>query len=346
MDMGLGRLRELVMDREAWRAAVHGIAKRWTQLSDWTELNCRSIPLQEYFLWQESYDKPTQCVKKQRHHFADKAPYSQGYGLSSNHVQMWELGNKEGRVPKNWCFQTVVLEKTQNGQSKRKSILNTLMLKLNLQYFGYLIQTADSLEKSLMLAKIEGRRRRGQQRMKWMAGWFNDHWFNGHELGPTLGDREGQGNLACCSPWDHEEAYMTWRLNNNSIPLNGYITVCLPIQLLMETWVVSTFGYCGYCCNEHTYVSLSESLFSFSSFWYIPRDGITESYGSACSAGDLGLIPGSGRSPWRRNGYPLQYSCLENPMYRRACWATAHGITKSWTWLRDQCFYFLFFIVI
>lgn len=46
----------------------------------------------------------------------------------------------------------------------------------------------------------------------------------------------------------------------------------------METWVVSTFGYCGYCCNEHGYVSLFESLFSFSSFWYIPRNGITGSY--------------------------------------------------------------------
>ena len=166
--------------------------------------------------------------------------------------------------------------------------------------------------------------------MRWLDGWFNDHWFNGHELGQTLGDGEGQGNLACCSPWDHEEAYMTWWLINNNIPLNGYITVCLPIQLLMETWVVSTFGYCGYC------------LFSFSSFWYIPRNGITGSYGSACSAGDLGSIPGLGRSPWRRNSYPLQYSCLENSMYRRACWAIVHGITKSWTRLRDQYFYFFF----
>ena len=128
----------------------------------------------------------------------------------------------------------------------------------------------------------------------------------------------------------------------NSVQLYRYITVCLPIQLLMETWVVSTFGYCGYCCHEHAYISLFESLFSFSSFWYILRNGITGSYRSACSAVDLGLIPGLGRAPWRRNGYPLQYSCLENFMYSRACLATVHGITKSWTLLRDQYFYFFF----
>ena len=63
-------------------------------------------------LGRKSYDKPRQYVKKERHHFADKGPYSQDYGLSSSHVRMWELDNKEGRVPKNWCFQTVVLEKT------------------------------------------------------------------------------------------------------------------------------------------------------------------------------------------------------------------------------------------
>ena len=60
----------------------------------------------------ESYDKPSQCIKKQRHHFADKVPYSQGYGLSSSHVWMWELDHKEGWKPKNWCIWTVVLEKT------------------------------------------------------------------------------------------------------------------------------------------------------------------------------------------------------------------------------------------
>ena len=63
-------------------------------------------------LWKESYDKPSQCIKKQRHHFADKDPYSQSYGFSSSHVWMWELNHKEGWALKNWCFQIVVLEKT------------------------------------------------------------------------------------------------------------------------------------------------------------------------------------------------------------------------------------------
>ena len=62
--------------------------------------------------WKESYVKPRQHFKKQRHHLAYKGPSSQSYGLSSNHVWMWELDHKEGWVPKNWCFRTVVLEKT------------------------------------------------------------------------------------------------------------------------------------------------------------------------------------------------------------------------------------------
>ena len=62
--------------------------------------------------WKESYDKPRQCIKKQRHHFANKIPYSQSYGFSSSHVQIWEMDHKEGWGPKNWCFWIVVLEKT------------------------------------------------------------------------------------------------------------------------------------------------------------------------------------------------------------------------------------------
>ena len=95
---------------------------------------------------------------------------------------MWELDHKESWVPKNWCFWTVGLEKTLESpldckeiQSILKQIspkysLEGLMLKLKLQYFGHLMQRTDSLEKTLMLGKIEGRRRRGWQRMGWLDG--------------------------------------------------------------------------------------------------------------------------------------------------------------------------------
>ena len=98
---------------------------------------------------------------------------------------MWELDHKEGWVLKNCCFQTVVLDKAfespldsqirQSNQSILKEInpeysLEGLMLKLKLQYFGHLMGRTDSFEKPMMLGKIEGRRRRGQQRMRWLDG--------------------------------------------------------------------------------------------------------------------------------------------------------------------------------
>ena len=72
--------------------------------------------------WKKSYDKPRQHIKKQRHYFANKGPSSQGYGLSSSHVWMWELDYKESRAPKNWCFWTVVLKKTLESPLDCKEI--------------------------------------------------------------------------------------------------------------------------------------------------------------------------------------------------------------------------------
>ena len=72
--------------------------------------------------WKKSYDQPRQRIKKQRHYFANKGPSSQSYGFSSGHVQMWELGHKEGWEPKNWCFWTVVLEKTLESPLEWKEI--------------------------------------------------------------------------------------------------------------------------------------------------------------------------------------------------------------------------------
>ena len=71
--------------------------------------------------WKERYDKARQHIKKQKHHFADKGPYSQSYGFSSSHVWMWELDHKDW-APKNWCFWTVVLEKTLENPLNCKEV--------------------------------------------------------------------------------------------------------------------------------------------------------------------------------------------------------------------------------
>ena len=128
-------------------------------------------------LCKKSYDQPRQPIKKQRHHFVNEGPSSQGYGFSSSHVCMWELDYKESWAPKNWCFWLLRVPWTarRSNQSILKEIspeysLEGLMLKLKLQYFGHLMWRTDSLGKTLMMGKIEGGRRRGQQRMRWLDG--------------------------------------------------------------------------------------------------------------------------------------------------------------------------------
>ena len=158
-------------------------------LDFWRHLKCLSKQIAE-------------VIERQRHYFANKGPSSQGYGFSSGHVWMWELDCEEIGAPKNWCFWTVVLEKTLESPLDCKEIqavhsegdqpwdfLEGKMLKLKLQYFGHLMQRADSLQKTLMLGGIGGRRRRGRQRMRWLDGitdsmtwvWMNSRswWWTG-----------------------------------------------------------------------------------------------------------------------------------------------------------------------
>ena len=99
---------------------------------------------------------------------------------------------------------TVPWTARRSNQSILKEInpgysLDRLMLELKLQYFGHLMQRANSLEKTLMLGKTEGRRRRGRQRMRWLDGITDSMDMNES----TLGDSEGQGSLVCCSPWGY-----------------------------------------------------------------------------------------------------------------------------------------------
>ena len=131
----------------------------------------------------KSCDQPRQHIKKQRYYFANKGPSSQSCGFSISHVWMWELDYKESWAPKNWCFWTVALEKTLESPLDCKEVqpvilkeispeysLEGLMLKLKLQYFGHLMWRTDSFEKTLMPGQIESKRRRGQQRMRWLCG--------------------------------------------------------------------------------------------------------------------------------------------------------------------------------
>ena len=136
---------------------------------------------------------------------------SQSCGFSSS-LWMWELDYKESWAPKNWCFWTVILEKTLESSLDCKDTqpvhpkgdqscsLEGLMLELKLQYFGHLMWKANSLEKIPILGKIEGRRRRGATEDE-MIGWH--HQLHGYEFEQTLGDSEGQGDLVCWSPWGH-----------------------------------------------------------------------------------------------------------------------------------------------
>ena len=136
--------------------------------------------------WKESYDNPRQPIGKQRHHFADRGLYSQSYDFSSSHVLMWDLDCNEGRCCRIeafelWCWRRLLRvpwTARRSNQSILREInpeylLEGLMLMLKLQYFGHLMRTADSLEESLMLGKIESRRRRGHQRMKWLDSITN-----------------------------------------------------------------------------------------------------------------------------------------------------------------------------
>ena len=146
-------------------------------------------------------------VLKQRHHFANKGPYSQSYGFSRSLVWMWELDHKEGWAPKNWCFWTVVLEKTLESPLDCKEI-QPVNPKGN-QSWIFIGRTDAEAEtpilwppdvKSWLTGKDPDTGENWGQKEKGviedeMVGCY--HWLNGHEFAQTPGDSGGQRSLAC-----------------------------------------------------------------------------------------------------------------------------------------------------
>ena len=198
---------------------------------------------------------------------------------------MWVLDHKESWVLKNWCFWTVVLEKTLESPLDCKEIKPVnpkgnqswiITGRTDAETEAPILWPPDA-KKCLIIKDPDAGKDWSQEKKGTtgdeMVGWH--HQLNGHEFEQAPGVGDGQGSLARCSPWGHKKPDVTERLNWSEV-----IGSCLQ-QLL---------GFPG------------------------GSDGKE----SACSAGDLGLFPGLGRSPGGGHGNPLQYSCLENSHGQRS----------------------------
>ena len=143
-----------------------------------------AMKLKDTCSWKKSYDKPREYIKKQRPSFVNKGPSSQSYVFFSSHVWMWVWTTKQAQHQNIDAFELLcwrrLLRLPWTARRSNLSIVKEISpeyslerLMLKLQYFSHLMRRTDSFEKTLMLGKIEGRRRRGQQRMRWLDGITN-----------------------------------------------------------------------------------------------------------------------------------------------------------------------------
>ena len=187
-------------DREAWWATVHRVPRSWT----WRK-------------WLRQH------IKKQRRYFANKGPSSQGYGFSSSHVWMWELDYKESWTPKNWCFWTVVLEKTLECPLDSKEIQpvnpkgnqsRIFIRRTDVEAETPILWPSDAKNWFIFKDPDAGKDWRWEEKgmtENEIVGWH--HWLDGREPEWTPGDGDGQGGLACCYSCGHKELDTTEQLN-------------------------------------------------------------------------------------------------------------------------------------
>ena len=185
--------------------------------------------------WKKSYDQPRQNIKKQRHYFANKCPSSQSYGFSSGRVWMWELDYKESWAPKNWCFWTMVLEKTLESPLDSKEIQLVHPKGDQSWIFVGRIDAETPIlwppdAKNWLIGKDPDAGKDWRQEEKRttedkMVAWH--HQLNGHEFEQALGVGDGQRNLVCCSPWGRKELDMTEQLNWTELKSKAALSVQL-----------------------------------------------------------------------------------------------------------------------
>ena len=173
--------------------------------------------------WKKSYDQPRQHIKKQRHYSADKGLSSQIYVFSSSHMWMWELDHKKAEHWRNdvfelWCWRRL-LRVPWTARRSNQSILEGLNPEYSLE--GLMAEAETPIlwppdVKNWLVGKYPDAGKDWRQEEKGttedeMVRWH--HWLYGHEFEQTLGVGDGQGSLACCSPWGHKKSDMPVRLN-------------------------------------------------------------------------------------------------------------------------------------